>query len=726
MELDLMWKNKMKEVIGSIYGNEFASSQDFDNLLNSMIAKARPSFPNLVMRNLYTTKNVTVPLNKIFDVIHDEDLCISGNNTLTYSFNKVKSTIPKLLIKKKADRNFHKKKMLKAKETMAVLKKEGTFKDGCSVAIEFNNENKIQLKVKTFMNSVYGVQGQPGSYLFSPDTAGAVTAEGRNLIAEMTWTMERLLYGTVHFSSVNEMYAYISAVKKSVNKRPEFKSWITYIPTKEDIIQKFSEIGHDTVGFYDGIDSDLGNSVSRSIYYMINNLTEDERIYFYYSNDLFNLISKNYKIFDLFDTMISSPIKYLAPAYKPDDEVCVKYDNILQNIKGFSSTESLDTYIKSIGGKENDVYNFLVYKIFNPILETICDIIEEFVLTNMSTAKRCLKYQTLPRRAIIVSDTDSVIINLHPWVVNLSKLHSIRNNIPYRGEHVGFYDEMLDFKLINIMAYICTFGTKKAGDLLAKNANIPEDLRKWIDMKNEFLFARLVMYSGAKKNYIVHTRLQEGKIIDDCSATGIKLNSSVIHQVIEDKMMKCIEDNMLKSENIDTVKVLCEIKNIERFIIESIKNGDLTFGRKARYSGPNGYKTGVYTNDSGRSAFIWNILYPNLKIEAGSYGYIFPTTLNTEMDVRKKMMDKFPEEANMLLEKIFGNPNLKPYGLRSIMIPINEAVTKLPEWIIPFIEYSKISTKHLAPLITLLPTVGLKNSAISSGKTNYSPLVSFE
>jgi len=726
MELDLMWKNKMKETIGSVYGNDFANSEQFDKLLDSFIDKARPRFPNLVMRNLYTTKTFSVPLNNIFDLIHNEDLCVSGNNTLTYSFNKIKSTIPKLLIKKKADRNFHKKKMLKAKEAIAILKKEGTFKEGCPETVEFSNENKIQLKVKTFMNSVYGVQGQPGSYLFSPDTAGAVTAEGRNLIAEMTWTMERLLYGTCHFMSINEMYAYINAVKQSVNKHPELKSWITYIPTKEDIINKFKYIAHDTVGFYDGIDADLGTSVSRSIYYMINNLTEDERIYFYYSNDFFSLISRNYKIFDLFDMMISSPIKYLAPAYKPDDDVCQKYDVVLKNIGNFISPESLDEYIKSIGGKENDVYNFLVYKIFNPILETICNIIAEFVLTNMSTPKRCLKYQTLPRRAIIVSDTDSVIINLHPWIVNLSKLHSIRHNIPYRGEHIGFYNEALDFKLINIMAYICTFGTKQAGDILAKNANVPEDLRKWIDMKNEFLFARLAMYSGAKKNYIVRTRLQEGKIIDDISATGIKLNSSVIHKTIEEKMMKCIEDNMLKSENIDTVKILCEIKNIEKFIIDSIKNGDLTFGRKARYSGPRGYKNGVYTSDSGRSAFIWNILYPNLKIESGSYGYIFPTIINTETDVKRLMSSRFPDEANMLLEKIFGNPNLKPYGLRSIMIPINESVTKLPDWIIPYIDYSKISTKHLAPLITLLPTVGLKNSAISSGKTNYSPLVSFE
>ena len=92
------------------------------------------------------------------------------------------------------------------------------------------------------------------------------------------------------------------------------------------------------------------------------------------------------------------------------------------------------------------------------------------------------------------------------------------------------------------------------------------------------------------------------------------------------------------------------------------------------------------------------------------------------------MMPKFPEEAKMLIKTIFENPNepkLSQFGLKCIMIPQSESVKSIPEWIIPFIDYPKTTQKHLQPLSTLLPSVGLKLSAISSNKQTYSPLISF-
>ena len=720
MKISEMWKEKMKEIMQTVYGKEFAYSKDFDSYLNNEIAIHKDKFPELWMRNLYTTENFSVKLDDIFDIIEKNDLCISGNNTLTYSLNKVPSTIPKILIKQKGDRNLHKKKMLKAKEENAKLKKEGTFFKGCPTDIIQRNENGLQLKIKAFMNSIYGVQGQKGSLLFSPDTAGAVTSQGRNLIAEMTWTMERLLYGTLHFSDINEMLGYLNAIRKQVKTSSEYDKYITYIPSRKEVKDRMYKVFHDTIGFYE----EKNESVYLSLFYFIERANEKELTYLYYANNLFDLISKNIRVFDLFDEIIKSPIPYLAPAYKPDDDTYAKYSYFL-NIP-FSSKEELNSKIEEVSKDDSKtIINLLVWEKINPILKEICDIITEFVLTPMSTPKRCLKYQTQQRRGIVVSDTDSVIINLHPYVKNLSHLHSIRNNILWRGEHVGFYDEDMDFKLINIMSYICTFGTIKAGDVLAKMAYVPENFRKWIDMKNEFLFQRLAMYTGAKKNYVVRTRLQEGKAIDEVSPTGIKINSSIIHPIVKEKLMDTIENKLLKCENINPVDVLHDVKNIEKSIIDEIKAGDFTLGRKARYSGPKGYKTGVYRSDAGRSAFIWNILYPHMKIESGSYGYIFPTIIYTENDVRTKMMSKYPVEAKMLIDKVFSDSNLAQYGLRSIMIPMNDNMKKLPEWLIPYIDYAKLTNKHMQPLISLLPSIGLKSSAISSSKRTYSPLISF-
>lgn len=715
-KLSEMWREKTIAVLKNLYGDDL-NEQVLSQYLDKVLAQKRPYFPNLSMRNLYTMEHKQIPLDDILDIVKREDLCIEANNTLTYSLNKVHSPLPKILIKQKADRNFHKKKMLKAKEEIAVLKKAGKYYEGCPEDVRFKSEDALQLKIKVFMNSVYGVQGQKGSFLYAPDTAGAVTSQGREMIAEMTWTTERIFYGTLHFYSINEFLGYIHQIKQEVNPNSEWLRYISYIPTQKDVEDRIIKAMHSVVGLNDYIDN-----LTPVLFTYIRNLTEVERIYYYYASNLFDLIQKNYKIFKEFDNIINLNIGYLAPAYPPSDEENEKFNQYL-------SVDFTQVSPDTLPVAEDDrkaFNNFLVWNKINPALDKIWEIVNEFVVVHMSTPKRALKYQTKQRRAIVVSDTDSIIVNLNPVVINLNKLHCIENKIPYRGDEVSFYDEPLSFKLVNMAVYILIKGTVVAGDIFCKGANVPAEYRKWIDMKNEFLFKRLVMYSSAKKNYVVNTRLQEGKIIDEMPATGIKLNSSVIHPEVKKRVMDCIESKIIRSEKVDPIAIMYEIKNIEKYIVDSIKAGDLTLGRKARYSGPKGYATGVYRNDAGRSAFIWNILFPTEKINAGDYGFIFPTTVYTEEDVRRKIGRKYPEVAEELIEKIFKDENLAPYGLKSIMLPMgHENVKTLPEWMISVVDYDKLTRKHLSCINTLTPSIGVRNTALTSSQTTYSPLISF-
>lgn len=716
-KLSEMWKEKTLAIIKNLYGDDL-NADVLEKFLDKQIAAKQQFFPVLSMRNLYTTEHKQIPLDDILDIIKQEDLCIEANNTLTYSLNRVHSPLPKILVKQKADRNFHKKKMLKAKEEVAVLKKAGKFYEGCDEDIRMKSEDALQLKIKVFMNSVYGVQGQKGSFLYAPDTAGAVTAQGREMIAEMTWTTERIFYGTLHFYSINEFLGYIHKIKEEVNPNSKWLSYISYVPTVHDVEERVIKAMNSIEKLDDYIDN-----LTPVLFTYIKNMTDLERIYYYYANNLFDLIQKNYKIFKLFDNIINLKIGYLAPAYPASDAEMEKFGKYLD--VDYYTVDS-KTIIDSLPEDDRKAFsNFIVNKKIDPLLDEIWEIINEYVVVHMSTPKRALKYQTKRRRAIVVSDTDSIIVNLNPIVNNLNKLHCIENGLQYRDE-VSFYDEPLGFKLVNMAVYILIKGTVVAGDIFCKGANIPAEYRKWIDMKNEFLFKRLVMYAHAKKNYVVNTRLQEGKIIDDMSATGIKLNSSVIHPEVKKRIMSCIENNIVRSEQVDPIKIMLALKDLEKWIVDSVKAGDLTLGRKARYSGPKGYKTGVYRNDAGRAAFIWNLLYPQYKINAGDYGYVFQTTLYTEDDVRRKLMSKYPQMAQLLIEKIFKDENLAPYGLKSIMIPMgNEDVKKLPDWLIKYVDYNKLTQKHLGPLSTLCPSLGMRNTTISGQQTTYSPLVTF-
>jgi len=80
------------------------------------------------------------------------------------------------------------------------------------------------------------------------------------------------------------------------------------------------------------------------------------------------------------------------------------------------------------------------------------------------------------------------------------------------------------------------------------------------------------------------------------------------------------------------------------------------------------------------------------------------------------------------MDKVFHNkdmPELAKYGLKSIAIPISASVTKLPEWLVPYIDYKNLTNGHLQSIITLLPSIGFKTSKFSGNKCTYSPLISF-
>jgi hypothetical protein len=692
-----MWKNSVKEIINMVWKDKIPADI-LETHLNTIIKNHERAFPAIEMRNIYTNNGLKIPLNELLNIIQKENLCIEGNNTLTYSYERIKTPLPDIIIDLNAERSRHKKKAKELAEEIYELKKKREITEGSDIEIRRQSEEALQNAQKMVINSIYGVQGQDGSILYSPDTAGAVTSQGRSLISEMMWSIERMLYGTVRFSSFSEFFCFLYTITTEVHIDSPLFQYITYWPTKRDIKRKLISLLYDIPNLYTGL-----SNIELTLYHFINNLTALERVYLYYKCDLMKLIVQNPKIFKLFYDLFQDPDSY-------------------------NSTSERDTPPHYI-----------------PILNQIAEIVEEFVIVKMTTPNRIIKYGTRRRRGIILSDTDSIVINLHPYVKKLSELFYTRQGYDISMcNHLAFNNERLCFKIVNIMSYLCVHVTKIAAQLFCKSGNVPKDFYKYISMKNEFYFMRMVIYINAMKNYICYVRLNEGKHQDEITATGIKLNSSTSNPQVKDAIMRIIEHQILKSETINPASVLRSVKQIEQDIITRTMQGDITFGKRGRYSGPHGYKTvkrkikkeneknknevpGIYTSSVGRSCYIWNLLYPASKINVGDYAYIFDTTLESLYDL-EKMKIKFPHEYDEIKRIIFENANepyLARYGLRSIAIPMTDTVHSIPPWIIDFIDYENLTNKHLQPIISLLPSIGIHKSRISSTKSTYSPLISF-
>jgi hypothetical protein len=700
MLLSDIWIQKTKDIIKMIWKDKIPESS-LDTYLQKIVESKKSSFPTLQLRNIYTNQGLEIGLNDIFDIIKNEDLCIEGNNTLTYSYRKVKSPIPKILIELKSLRDIHKKKAKELSEIMTKMRQEGVKIEATKyqeTEIQWTIEDALEKAIKILMNSIYGVQGQNGSIIYSPDTAGGVTSQGRALISEMMWSIERFLYGTIHFTSFSEFFTFLHQIIMETNYTTPLLEYITYRPDEAAVRKKLISLLKNIPNLYQNI-----STIEVSLYHFIKNLNEVERIYIYYKCDFMKLVIQNPKIQAIINTM-------------------------LEDHASFNSISDKDTPPQ-----------------FIPLLELLASLTDTFVIVKAVTANRTIKYNIRRRRGVILSDTDSIVINLQPYIKKLSEKYFISKGLDtLQSEHLAFNNEPMCFKIVNIMSYLCTYVTKITGNIFCEASNIPEELRKWISMKNEFYFMRIVLYTNAKKNYVCYIRLNEGKIQDEVTATGIKLNSSVINTYVHDKIMDTIENKILKSKEVEPAVILRDIKMLEHDIIKRIMNGDITYGKKARFSGNKGYKDyvrndpkdekkiietipGVYVNNVGRSCYIWNLLYPSSKINVGDYAYVYNLVLEDE-DSLLKMKNTYPNEYESIYNLIFHNDKemyLPRYGLRSIAIPITDTITSIPQWIIDYIDYEGITNKTLQPIVSLLPSIGIHKSRISSTNSTYSPLISF-
>lgn len=692
MTISAMWKNEMGDILEMIYRGKMDRTK-IDIYLDKVISSKENNFPIMQMRNLYTKENFNIPFNTIFDTIHNENLCIGSNGTLTYSYKKIKTPIPDLLIKMKKDRKMYKGEALKMEEKIGACKKACLPIDPKD-EMQLKYFDNIQTKVKQDMNSFYGVQSLKTSFIYNPDTASMITAQARQMISEMMWSIERFLGGNTQFDSISELFTYLNLMLKESHDSSEFDSFVSYIPTKEDIFDRITELLNYVPNYKQSVDN-----VNISLYHFICSLTERQRVYIYYKNNLNIFLIRNPVAFKILDDIISSDIEFMNPAMNKFERYAEDYEKM---------------HAKKLDENERIILKQNFDKLTTSLV-VITNILKEFVICHITTPNRVNKYMTKNRKNIIISDTDSIIINLDPWVRLCNSLISK----PFDS----FEDDTSNFKVINIATYLCTEITKIAGKLYCINCNIPEELYGFVEMKNEFLFKRVILYKNVKKNYVAHTRLREGNFVDKISSTGIKLRGSSINHDVQKQTNSLIENKILRSKVIDPVAILTGIKEIEESIKLRIKAGDKSFGKRCRYSGPDGYKTGVYQNAAGRGSLIWNIINPNDEINVGEYGYMFKTIVHTIEDI-EVIKDIDESVYRKIKDKIFADENLRKYGLSVICIPIDND-RPIPEWIIKIIDVDDLISKQIQPLTSLMPSIGIYNSRISATKNKISSIISF-
>jgi hypothetical protein len=657
------WKKRMKETLIAIYGNGL-NQEELDRFLNYQVQNC--NLPVYSMRNLYTGENWEGDLNSILNMVHDEDLIIGANGAFTVKQTKKIAEVVTYQDQLADDRSKNKNLMFAAMD-------EGNLMN----ATKFEN---IQLDVKELMNSIYGICLMPGFLLYSPDSASLITGQTRELISENMWTVEKLIAGNLCFKNIDEMLAVINKLLKQPVNMDMVRKYNIKIPTLDMLNQWTSVMLHSLP------DDEYKRACKmKSLFRMVKEIEKDpiKSINYYYRYNLYGFLSYNPKVFEIINDTMHNPVNF----YTPQEELMIK--------------------VNKKTGEKNPSHIFV-----EPMRE-LTEIITSFCISDLGTFDRVDKYLTRQRDCVILSDTDSIILTLDPWVNYISKMTGLGFD--------SFHDEDFAFKAMNIIGFVMTEICNFKGRNMARHCYVMDEYRKKISIKNEFLFKSLILYTGSKKNYSVHQRMQEGVLKDEISETGSKFVSSNNNPMVTKEITSIINDEVHRSSKPSLLNIMKRIYRLEARI-----RNEIMVKRNIEFGSFRSYKNTVGKNIAGdatlRAVEIWNNIYSDNKIERYSKCYVF----NTKMEREDQLyMIKDESLRERLRDILFKNPiveGIETKGLRTIAVP--DTMRVFPEWLIDIIDIESHVVKHMQPITALLPSFGIYSLRVDSTTSRVSPLIS--
>lgn len=516
---------------------------------------------------------------------------------------------------------------------------------------EYMAADRMQATEKINANSFYGAGGAPTSNFFNIYTATSVTASGQSLISTTEQAFEAFLSNNVLFIDLDDCMNFLENIRRE--------------DTEMD-------------------DSFLPNI---SVELMIEHLAQT----FYEYKEEYRFI--------LFEYLMNIPQNILNRMY------------FKNNIYEFS-------YLPKIRQKLNVAVNKIEdFKDPNKLperaktdLENLWDYYKEFVFYNHFSFGRIQRLKKDKRKTVVVVDTDSNMLNLNPWVQFMNRnVIDIDNRLQDRDP------DNLRFISINMMCYFITNMVTEVLNKYTKGANIPKEFRPKINMKNEFLFTRLIL-SSKKKRYVSSVRLREGKEIfpEKIDIKGMDFVKSTTREDTKAYFMNIVKEKLLEAKDVSITEILRELEKFEHIIMGSLRKGEKNFLIPKSVKELEAYKD-PYKEQGVRGVIAWNYLFPAMEIQLPEKIDIVKVKMTTEEEI-EPLKEINPDAHKRLMKHIFkgNNKKLAEKGVQVIAIPRN--VQAIPEWIHPFIDYDTIVNDNIKRFYSVLESLGIETIKASDKK----------
>lgn len=525
---------------------------------------------------------------------------------------------------------------------------------------EYLLDDMGQLNEKLLMNSDYGAAGSPITFFYNLYCAASTTATGQSLISTAMCTFEDFFSDNVKFIDFDDCSVYINNV---INDPCEME--MTILDDKK-IHQVFERLKNKFINFKE--------EYNYLLFDILLSLDQDNLNRLYYRNNLYEF-SRLPVIKNLLFKITDETSRFLDPNKLPEES-------------------------------EDD-------------LKLLWDYYKNFVVHNHFAFNRIGRLLMDKRDTVCTIDTDSNMLTLSPWIdFMLDEVVKGDKKILDKGSNE------LVYMFINTICFIATNLIQNHLSKFAKNSGIPEEYAWRLNMKNEFLFFRMLL-TDVKKRYMSKVLLREGKVFEKLDNKGVDHLKATCNDFTREFITQLIAKEVLEntSNDINVKNVINGVQELAKSVRDSLERGEKTFLSPMKAKEAGAYKM-PFQEQSFRGAYAWNVIYPDMEIEMPDTIDVIHLNIPT-LETIEGMKSTYPTEYENIKRYIFESKleEVRKKALMVLGIPKN--VNKIPDWCIPYINYDKIVNDNTSKMNSLIHSLGINIIATNSTTNYYSNLIEF-
>lgn len=658
-----------------------------DELLNEVIdkeIKKNIQNPKMEMDNNYTGEHQDASLMSIFDWVLKEKPIIAGNGTFYKNQYKALNPVATMLNAILQNRKDTKKKMFKVEDEDSDI---------------YKDLDRLQKNYKILVNSYYGASGMPSSPFYSKWSGPATTLTAQQIISTTENTFEAFVADNYSFLDFNEFCDWADQVLSD--------SDVLIDPWVKDVDpDKLSErISNHIIKLKSG-ERDMIDDFTY-------HLSSTERKILYYKNNLIQFVKDHPNIQDLYESIFQDTINNVYV-----DKNDQSWRRIVTASGGDpTGFDSADAWNKHVNHEyfmdPNSVPDSIKDKV-----KQLSDILVAYVYTPYMPFERVYRLKNFKRKTVTVIDTDSNILALDTWV-NWT-LDEVLKSTYGRDKLKNV------FVAVNTLTYVLTEVVSRSLLQYGEFANVPEEFRPRLNMKNEFMFIKLII-GKRKKRYLSKVILREGNLMlkPKTDVKGFDFIKSTTSAESE-KFFKGLIDKYLMGDEIDSRGLLAEIRSYSVKIEDSLRNKELHYLPNIAVKPITQYKNPA-SQQSVKGMLIWNYVYPDDELDVPSKPKILKLNIFKESDL-EPLKYTYPDVYDTLKEKVFndttgifvkykkdkksGKMIRVDAGCPVICIPTNR---QIPDWCLDYIDYQTTINNILAPFKSVTEILGIQDFQV--GKT---------